>query len=248
MTLMRKSLTVAFLVCSVVSGQVFAEQAEGPASVIRQRLLQARPDLPVGEIVPGALPGFYSAVLEGGQVLHFTEDGRYFFAGDLYEVTSNQLVNVSEQGRTGKRKQLMSLLDESQMLVFAPPKERIKATITVFTDIDCGFCRKLHKEVPELNRLGIAIRYLAYPRAGMGSDSYDKYVSAWCADNPKIAFTKAKAGQEIEERTCANPVAEQFQLGGLMGIDSTPSLIYDDGRLDPGYLPAEKLAAKLGVL
>jgi thiol:disulfide interchange protein DsbC len=157
-------------------------------------------------------------------------------------------VNVSEQGRTEKRKQQMSLLDESQMLVFAPSKERIKATITVFTDIDCGFCRKLHKEVPELNRLGIAVRYLAYPRAGMGSDSYDKYVSAWCADNPKIAFTKAKAGQEIEERTCANPVAEQFQLGGLMGINSTPSLIYDDGRLDPGYLPAEKLAAKLGVL
>ena len=99
-----------------------------------------------------------------------------------------------------------------------------------------------------MNRLGIAVRYLAFPRAGPKSASYDKIVSAWCADNPKIALTRAKAGQEIEARTCENPVAAQYQLGGTMGVNSTPSLVFEDGSMNPGYLPAASLAEKLGLM
>lgn len=186
--------------------------------------------------------------LLGGQTLYISSDGKYLFAGDLYEILEVGLVNLTETGRSVQRKRLLDALDESEMLVFAPPKEMIKATVTVFTDIDCTYCRKLHREVPELNRLGIAVRYLAYPRAGTSSESYNKFVSAWCADNPKAALTKAKNNQPIEEKTCDNPVAAQYKLGSTMGVNSTPSLVYEDGSMDPGYMPAAKLAERLGIL
>jgi|TARA_B110000967_G_scaffold67375_1_gene69675 thiol:disulfide interchange protein DsbC len=212
------------------------------------RIAEVRPDLPITSVTASPLAGFYDAALPGGQILHFSADAKYFFTGDLYEVQDVGLVNVTEKSRTDARKQMLAQLDESEMLVFSPPKGLVKATVTVFTDIDCSYCRKLHKEIPDLNRLGIAVRYLAYPRAGIDSESYDKYVSAWCADNPKIALTRAKNGQAIEDRTCENPVAAQFQLGGEFGVNSTPSIIHEDGTLMPGYLPADKLAETLGIL
>lgn len=215
---------------------------------ITENLAAARPDIPILEIRSSELTGFYDVVLPAGQILHFTADGKNFFAGDLYSVNPTGLVNVSETGRNIERRRLMDELDESEMLVFAPPKELIKATITVFTDIDCVYCRKLHTEVPEMNRLGIAVRYLAYPRAGTNSESYEKLVSAWCADNPKIALTRAKNGKPIEHVTCDNPVAAQYELGGRMGVNSTPSILLEDGTLSPGYLPAQKLAEELGIL
>ncbi len=215
---------------------------------IRDRLSSARPDLPVKEIHKSKVDGIYDAVLRGGQTLHVTRDAKHLFTGDVYEITENAgLVNLTELVKTEQRKKILDGLDESEMLVFAPPKDLIKATVTVFTDIDCTYCRKLHNEVPEMNRLGIAIRYLAFPRAGTKSASYDKFVSAWCADDPKKALTRAKNSQSIEKKTCDNPVAAQYELGSTMGVNSTPSLIYEDGSMDPGYLPASKLAARLGL-
>jgi thiol:disulfide interchange protein DsbC len=214
---------------------------------IKSQLKISRPSLAILEIRPSPVPGFYQVLMEIGQVFYFSEDGKHFFTGDLYEVRPQGLANVSEESRTQERKIILDGLDESKMLVFSPQKELVKATVTVFTDIDCVYCRKLHNEIPELNRLGIAVRYLAYPRSGIQSKSYDTYVSAWCADSPKIAFTKAKMGESIPAKTCLNPIAEQFVLGSRMGVNSTPSLIFDDGTLQPGYAPAKDLAAKLGI-
>ncbi|MFT4676448.1 MAG: thiol:disulfide interchange protein DsbC [Patiriisocius sp.] len=222
-------------------------ELEKVTQLIMDRLKAARPDIPVLAIEPAQIPGFYDVFLPAGQVLHFTPDGKHFYTGDLYGVT-DQLVNLTEKSRSGDRKELIDGLDESQMVVFSPPKDRVKATVTVFTDIDCVFCRKLHNEVLELNRLGVAVRYLAYPRSGVGSPSYDKLVSVWCAENPKMALTRAKSGIDIAAATCVNPVAAQFELGGQMGINSTPSLVFDDGTLSRGFMPAAELAATLGVL
>lgn len=174
-----------------------------------------------------------------------TEDVQYLITGDLYQVANNGLLNLTEIERNDYRKTSIAAIDESEKLVFAP--EREKASITVFTDVDCGYCRKLHKEVPELNRMGIAIRYLAYPRAGIQSSTYKKMVSVWCAENPQAALTKAKQGQEIPERNCENPVARHFLLGNEFGVTGTPALVLEDGRLISGYLPAKDLAALLGV-
>ena len=247
---MRKTLIFVMLLAIGLPGFAGPEKQseEEIINTIRDRIMTSRPDLPISDIFPSQLDGFYDASLPGGQTLHISSDGKYLFTGDLYEIKEVGLVNLTETSRSVQRKHLLDDLDESEMLVFAPPKELIKATITVFTDIDCTYCRKLHKEVPELNRLGIAVRYLAYPRAGTSSESYDKFVSAWCADNPKVALTRAKNNQPIEEKTCDNPVAAQYKLGSTMGVNSTPSLVYEDGSMDPGYMPAAKLAERLGIM
>lgn len=253
-----KQLSQIFgLALVLVSFAVYSDESDtsseaAPLDQIAQgiiaRIAEVRPDLPIINVTASPLAGFYDAVLPGGQILHFTADAKYFFAGDLYEVADVGLVNVTEKSRKGARKQILDQLDESEMLVFSPPKGLVKATVTVFTDIDCSYCRKLHQEIPDMNRLGIAVRYLAYPRSGVDSESYDKYVSAWCADNPKIALTRAKNGQSIDDRTCENPVAAQYELGGEFGVNSTPSIIHEDGTLVPGYLPADRLAESLGIL
>ena len=224
-----------------------ADQDAKAAEAITKRLLEARPDIPILDIQPTQMPGMYAVTLPGGQLLHFSADGQFFFPGDLYQVT-DQLVNITEQGRAGARKELIDGLDESQMVVFSPAKERVKATITVFTDIDCVFCRKLHNEVPEMNRLGIAVRYLAFPRSGKDTPSYDKLVSAWCSENPQIALTRAKAGEQIPDAKCVNPVASQLELVQQLGINSTPAVVFEDGTLTPGYRTAAEFAQILGVL
>ncbi|MDZ7683836.1 MAG: disulfide isomerase DsbC N-terminal domain-containing protein [Gammaproteobacteria bacterium] len=131
--------------------------------------------LPVTEVRNAELEGFYEVLLDGMQSIFVTRDGRHFFTGDLYRMGAGTgLVNLSEQARQTRRKEMINAVDASDMVVFSPPEENIKATVNVFTDIDCGYCRKLHQEVPELNRLGIVVRYLGYPRAGLQSRSYDK--------------------------------------------------------------------------
>ena len=210
-TPMRFLSLVLLLLLSLSTGAVAAEPERAVLTPVdvRQKLLTARPDLPIAEVFRSQLGGFFEVHMQGGMILYVNDSAEYFFAGDLFYIEPNDLVNATEKARVDTRRRLLVSLDESEMVVFSPPPELVKTTITVFTDIDCGFCRKLHQEVPELNRLGIAVRYLAYPRAGIGSASYDKAVSAWCADNPQLALTRAKAGQEIEQLNCANPVAAQ---------------------------------------
>ena len=241
---MKKLVTLLTGVMLLVSSQW--SLALSPEEV-RAKILEARPGLPIGSLKESVLPGFYEAVLTDGAILYVAEDGNHFIAGDLYRVDPGGLVNVTEESQNVVRRELLQDLDESQMVVFAPAKGLKRARITVFTDIDCGYCRKLHQEIPELNRLGIEVRYLAYPRAGVDSTSYNKIVSAWCAENPQLSLTKAKLGQEIEEKTCENPVAAQYALGGEFGVTGTPAIVFDDGRIQMGYSPANQLAARMGL-
>ena len=161
-----------------------------------ERLTALRPDIPIERVGPSPLPGIYMLELTGGTVFYGTADGRYLFAGDLYELQEDDLVNLAERDRIGKRHELMAAVNKKDMVIF-PARGETKAVINVFTDVDCGYCRKLHQEVPELNELGIEVRYLAYPRAGIGSVSYQKIVSAWCSADPNAAITALKSGVEI---------------------------------------------------
>lgn len=226
-----------------------AAQPALDAEGLRARLEAAGMEPPAGPVKRSELaPGFYEVDYgEGLYVYYVHESGGYFFVGDVFLLQGGAPVNASQLARRQARRDLLAEVDEADMLVFAPPAGRVKTTVTVFTDIDCGYCRLLHQEMPELNSLGIAVRYLAYPRAGLGSESYDKLVAAWCAEDPLEAMTQAKAGFDIPPARCASPVAQQYELVKRMGITGTPAVIYESGELQAGYVPAQELARRLGL-
>lgn len=245
------AVTTAMLLGGFVwfaSSPAVAESTSGDtlAPKLVERLKAVRPDLPIESVATTPLAGIYALELPGGSTIYGTQDGNYLFVGDLYQLTDQALVNVTESGRDGRRQELLAALDKDSMIAF-PPQGPVKATLNVFTDVDCGYCRKLHQEVPELNAMGIAVRYLAYPRAGIGSGSYDKVVSAWCAADQQTAITRLKMGQALTPATCANPVADHYELGKQMGVTGTPAIVLESGRLLPGYMPAADLAAAIGV-
>lgn len=224
------------------------DAAPAGARTLLKRLEAARPDLmqTIRKVSETPVANLYAVELAGGTLLYGTADGGHLIAGDLYALGDGELVNLAEEERSVTRRRLLESVDHGDMIVFAP-KGEVKGAINVFTDVDCGYCQMLHREVPELNARGIEVRYLAYPRAGLGSDSYRKIVSAWCAKNPQDAITRLKAREAIPEATCQNPVADQYALGGAMGVTGTPAIVLDDGRLLPGYLPADRLSAILGI-
>ena len=215
------------------------QAAQTPVAVTAalERLLPGRT---ADEIVSAPLPGWYEAVF-GARVFYLSEDGRYLFDGVLLDTQSR--TNLTSQRMDRVRAESLAAVSLDQMIVFGPktPKHRV----AVFTDIDCGYCRKLHQDMAEINALGIEIRYLWFPRAGVGSDSYDKAVSVWCSDDRKASITAAKQQQEVPQRSCDNPVQAQFELGQMIGVAGTPAMVLEDGSLLPGYLPPERLLQTL---
>lgn len=203
------------------------------------------PDLPVLAVVKTPLAEMVSLELEGGQTIYATLDGKYILSGDLYQLDP-EVVNLAEGRRSLRRAELMAKVPAEELVVFSPEGET-KTFINVFTDVDCGYCRKLHQEVPELNARGIEVRYLAYPRAGFNTPTYDKIVSAWCAKDRQTAITTLKQGDDIPARQCENPVESHYQLGQQVGVTGTPAIVSASGMLLPGYMPADKLADAIGV-
>jgi thiol:disulfide interchange protein DsbC len=180
-------------------------------------------------------------ITAGPLVLYATKDGKYVVSGDIVDITKGQL-NMTEQARKKARIQALEKIGEKNMIVYSPAKP--SATVTVFTDIDCGYCRKLHAQISKMMDLGIKVRYLAFPRAGAGSRSFDKMVAVWCSKNPADALTLAKQGKDIEDVPGCNKqslVEKQFDFGILTGVMGTPTFILEDGTLIPGYLPPERL-------
>lgn len=193
-----------------------------------------------GSIEESALPGLYE-VSYGSTIFYFNKDATLMFRGDIIDVKKR--VNLTENKRGEARGQLLKSMDESQMIVY--PAKNEKAKVTVFTDIDCPYCVKLHREMSDYNAEGITIRYMAYPRSGIGTRSYQKAVSVWCSDDPAKAMGDAKEGNAIPEKTCENPVAQQFQLGQALGVQGTPAMFLEDGTSLPGYLSAKRLSAAI---
>jgi thiol:disulfide interchange protein DsbC len=238
---------VAVGVLALMASQLWA--AEGPEVVIKRQLESSRADIKVQSVTPSAIGGIYAVQLVNGPLVYASADGRHFILGDLFAVqgSTKGFVNLAEQARNGDRAKLLAGVKPQDMVVFSP-KGKPKAVVSVFTDVDCGYCRKLHREVPQLNSMGIEVRYLAYPRAGIGSDSYQKLVTIWCAKDRQGAMTRFKNGESVASNSCKdNPVSAQYALGDKMGVNGTPALIKSDGELIPGYMPAADLARTLGV-
>jgi thiol:disulfide interchange protein DsbC len=201
----------------------------------------AQPD----SVADSVMPGMYEAIY-GPQVIYISKNGRYIFEGDLYDL--NTRVNLTESKRRGGRSRVMGSLDPKTMIIFSP--KEVKYTITAFTDIDCGYCRKLHKQVAEYNKLGIEIRYLSYPRAGVGSPSYLKALSVWCAIDPQKAMTIAKGGAKLEQleklsqvegKDCKDTISNHMAAARQVGVTGTPTLVFDNGQVAPGYVEPKQL-------
>lgn len=233
---MRFSSLFAALALAVAAPLAQAADAE---QAIRKTLNTLQPDLKVESVSASPLKGLHQVQLEGGRVLYMSEDGQYLMQGYLYQMRDGQMVNLTEQAENVAVARQLNALPRNEMVIFAPKNP--KTHITVFTDTDCGYCQLLHKEVAELNRQGVEVRYLAYPRAGVGSSTYNDLVSVWCAKNPQDAMNQAKARKKVPAATCENPVAKQFELGQRIGVQGTPAIFLANGQLIPGYQPADKL-------
>ena len=238
-------VAVAGLCGDARSAETPPAQSRSPSDAIVTKLKALRPDLSIEGTRAAPIPGMVAIQLTGGNVLYASADGRYLIAGDLFEM-GDSLVNLAEVARDETRKELIAGIPTTDMAIF-PAQGRRKAVVTVFTDIDCGYCRKLHTEVPQMNRMGIEVRYLAYPRGGVGSPGYDKLVTAWCSSNRQDAITRMKRGEALPPSTCDNPVAHAYQLGLQAGLTGTPTIVFQDGRMRAGYLSADELGELLGI-
>ena len=207
---------------------------------VRKAVNKAMPTLKIDSVKPAEAKGLYE-VTAGANILYVSEDGKYLLQGHLIDLAARK--DLTEGKLADTRKLAIEKLGDEQMIVFKPENSKYK--VSVFTDIDCGYCRKLHSEMDQYMAEGISIRYLFYPRAGKGSDSYNKAVSVWCADDRNAALTAAKKGGTPEVKTCDNPIDEHMQLGVEFEARGTPMIITEKGNIFPGYVPAKQLAKAL---
>lgn len=233
---MTKFLTVISLLAAAT-----ASLAQDVEDTIRKSLATLAPNLTVDSIKPSPIEG-YQEVMAGSLLVYVSNDGKYLLDGQLIEVATRR--NLTEGARSVIRKNQLDAVPETDLIAFDPEGET-KHTITVFTDIDCGYCRKLHQEMKQYNDLGIAVHYMFFPRSGIGSNSYDKAVSVWCADDATSAMTLAKSGAEPTPKVCTNPVEAHYELGKGLGVTGTPALFTEDGTLISGYVPAADLLMRL---
>src|SRR5580658_1607014 len=235
--------------------QLVAAHAQAPAQPVQPppaQPAQTKPD-PRAEVasrIPGAhaeelrataIPGVYE-LTRGTDIAYVSTDGKYAISGDLYELATN--TDFTEAHRREIRARILAAIPESEMVIFGPKDP--KYTVTVFTDVDCAYCRKLHSEIAEYNRLGVRVRYLLYPRTEPGTPSWIKAEQVWCSADRKDALTRAKLGQELKTKPCAsNPVARFHALGADFALQGTPDIVMPDGEMIPGYVAPADLVAHL---
>jgi thiol:disulfide interchange protein DsbC len=228
----------------MISSYAMAEETQQNAEEkIREAVTKVISNSEVSSVSPSAIDGLYEVML-GPQIIYVSEDGKYLLTGKLYDIDEKK--DLSSPKIAQAKVKYLESISEDDMVIFAP--EDYKHTITVFTDIDCGYCRKLHAEIEDYNDLGIRVRYMMFPRAGVGSESFEKAVSVLCADDRNKAMTRSKAGKDIPEKTCDNPVNDHYEMGKLLGVSGTPAIFLDNGDMLPGYIPAKRMSEILADL
>lgn len=244
--MMSKRITRSLL-CGALGLQLAVAHAQTPAAPS-----QAGPDLraEIARRIPGTRPeqlrptpieGVYE-LARGADIAYVSVDGKYAITGDLYNIVAHD--NLTETHRRELRAQLLAAIPESDMVIFGP--QDAKYTVTVFTDVDCAYCRKLHSQIAEYNRLGVRVRYLLFPRTEPGTPSWVKAEQVWCSPDRNAALTRAKLGQELKDKPCAgNPVARLHALGQAFNLDGTPDIVLADGEMFGGYVPPDVLAQHL---
>jgi thiol:disulfide interchange protein DsbC len=214
--------------------------ANADEAAIRQAMAKSMPAVKIDSVKPSVIKGLYEVIV-GANIFYVSENGKYLLQGRLVDVAARK--DLTEEKLSVTRIQALEKIGQENMIVFKPKISKYK--VFVFTDIDCGYCRKLHSEIDQYLAQGITIQYLFFPRTGKGSDSYNKAVSVWCADDRNAALTAAKKDQKVPAKTCDNPVDEHMQLGADFDVKGTPMIVTEKGNLYPGYLPAKQLVEAL---
>jgi thiol:disulfide interchange protein DsbC len=225
-----------FLALGLVAGTAAAQNT---GELSREQLAAEFPGVNPRDVLDAALPGMYEVAI-GSSVAYVSKDGRYVLQGDLYDLDEN--ANLTEQRRAVARKDMLARVDPESMIVFAPANGETKHTVTIFTDIDCGYCRQFHREIDKVTAMGIEVHYLSFPRTGPDTESWYKAEKVWCSDDRKTALTEAKLGGRVPEDECpANPIESHYDLGNLVGVRGTPAVFSADGRELGGYLTPDQL-------
>jgi thiol:disulfide interchange protein DsbC len=214
-----------------------------PDERARDAIRKLNAQVQIDHIGAAPIKGFREVIV-GGQVIYVTDDGRYLLQGSLYDIDAQK--DLGQASLAEVRRKLLKTIPVSDRIVFAPPNP--KYTVSVFTDVECGYCRKLHSDIAEYNRQGIAIQYLAFPRMGLGSADFNKMVTGWCSADRRKALTDAKNGKILPNRNCKNPVTMQYDIGQRAGLTGTPMIITAEGVQMPGYMPPADLRAALDRL
>lgn len=214
----------------------------GAEARARAAIQKLNPQVKVEYVGAAPLPGFREVIV-GGQVIYVSDDGRYLVQGAVLDMQKDKELVRESEALAKFRAELLQTVPHTERIVFAPPNP--KYTVTVFTDIECGYCRKLHGEIAEINRQGIAVEYLAFPRMGLASQDHKDMISVWCAPDRKRALTEAKSGKPVQARNCTNPVTKEYNIGQRVGVDGTPAIFTEDGVQLGGYLPPQSLRQAL---
>ena len=233
---MRYSLLPALAACLTLSSPLVVADT----AAVKEQVSQALPNVKIHAVRPTTLPGFYEVEAEN-QLVYVSTDGKYLLLGDVVDLRTR--TNLTEAWREQSAARLLDEIGEQNMIVIGPANA--KRTVTVFTDVDCPYCQKLHREVPELNKAGVKVRYLLFPRGGNQSPTYRRSVAVWCAADRAKAIGVAKGGGKLDMKTCQHPVDNHYQAGQRLGISGTPTIFLDDGKKLGGYVPAKQL---LGIL
>lgn len=233
---MKKIITLAAV---SLLGLAFSA-AHADENTVKASIAKSMPTMKVDAIKASEVKGLYE-ISVGSNVFYVSEDGKYLLEGHLIDIAARK--DLTEGRANDAHVKAISKLGVDKMIVFKPKTS--KYTVTVFTDIDCGYCRKLHSEIDTYLAEGITIQYIFFPRAGKDTDSYKKAVSVWCADDRKAALTAAKKNEAVKPKTCDNPVDEHMKLAGEFEINGTPTIVSEKGTVYPGYLPAKQLAEML---
>jgi len=245
---MRKAL-VSLGLLAVCGGAgmtltAYAETAASKAAAsipvpadVRARVVAKLPGAKAEDVQASPIPGLYEVTV-GGMILYVSSDGRYLVSGSMYDVESQ--TNLTASRRNSARAQALAAAKPSDMIIFSPPNP--KATVTVFTDVDCGFCRKFHTQIADINKAGVQVRYMMFPRSGPGTESWRKAEAVWCSKDRKDALTRAKAGEDLKVKPCdSKSVQAQYDLGENLGIEGTPAIFTQEGEYIGGFMTAAQL-------
>ena len=236
-------LVATLLVASLCGGTAFAQTpAAAPAKVDPRAAIVKKIDgIKLEDVRMSPVNGVFE-VTRDSDISYLSSDGRYAILGDMIDLDSD--ANISENRRRGIRARMIDTIPESEMLVYSPKDP--KYTITVFTDIDCGYCRRLHSQIAEYNRLGIRVRYMFFPRSGPNTESWHKAEAVWCASNRNDALTRAKNGENINSPKCPTEIVKRdYELGNKLSVTGTPAIFLASGEMLPGYAPPGELVKYL---